>query len=105
MAQHPTLFDLGDAHKLARVTDARTSKRAAREIESKLGDLQAWALEVVRKHGPGTSFELSRAAERATNHDRSRRLPELERKGLVTRGPARRCRISGHKAAVWRATG
>lgn len=97
-----TLFDMGDAHRLARASDPATSKEAAREIMSQLPFQQAWALGIVDMYGPSTSSEISTRAGQGTNHRLSRRLPELERKGLIVRESARRCRVTGKKAAVWR---
>lgn len=34
-----------------------------------------------------------------------KRLSELERMGLVARGPARACRVTGHRAFTWQLTG
>jgi len=91
-----------DARTLARARDPNTSKDAATAIAQKdLPRLQTWALAIVRDFGPGTSFEMSKAAGQATNHRLSRRLPELERKGLVQRLAPRTCAVSGKAAAVW----
>lgn len=93
------LFD--EARRLARRDDPETSKAAAEAVAPVLSRMHAWALGVVRQYGPGTSSEMSRSAGESTNHRLSRRLPELERKGLIVRGQSRPCAVTGMTAAVW----
>ncbi|MCJ2530725.1 MAG: hypothetical protein LN413_00185 [Candidatus Thermoplasmatota archaeon] len=99
---HPTLFDMGESHKLARVTDPATSKEAARVVEADLPRRRRWALKIVQRRGPATTLEMSRAEGNETQHELARRLPELRTLGLIERLPKRRCRRSGFKAHVWR---
>lgn len=99
-----SLFDMPESHVLARRTDPENSHLAARAIvaDGTLGDQQDFVLDVVRRHPNLTAQELARAGE-TTRDVTTRRLPELERVGKVERCPSRTCRITGRKAAVWRA--
>ena len=90
------------AQPLARATDPDTSHEAAEWIMQRLGGLHKWAYKIVSKYPGGTSSEMSVAAGEVTNHRLSRRLGELEKMGLVVRGDARVCRVTGRKAATWR---
>jgi hypothetical protein len=50
---------------------------------------------------PGmTSHELARHCT-LDRYQLARRLPEVEGAGRVIRGEARKCSITGHKAATW----
>lgn len=98
---------------MARTSDPFTSKLAAAQYTAsgKLGKRQAQVLRLVVLYDGRTSGELSRyfyhkysgsikcAAE--TPH---KRLPELERQGLVYKGEPRKCSDSGYMAAVWHPT-
>lgn len=88
----------------ARSTDPETSHLAAEHIiaTGKRAHQQHQALAAVRAFPDHTSLEIAEAA-RCCRFQLARRLPELERDGLVERGPARTCRVSGRKAATWRA--
>ena len=97
-----------------RSTDPETSKAAAEEITTS-GNASRQAeqvLDLVRRQPKSTSKELAFVAARSAStrnldyHAIARRLPELERAGLIRRGPARRCTrliLSGNrrKATTW----
>ena len=95
---------------LARKTDPQTSHLAAKAIKSKLGMRQRQTYQAVDNNPGATGGELARwlyetfpavgFIEAASTP--SRRLPELEKQGLVVRGKARECRESKKIAATWR---
>lgn len=89
---------------LARNADPHTSHLAAREVErSGLGRRQRdMVLAALRRFGRRTSLELAQCAD-LDRYVIARRLPELERAGLVARGPAVQCPASGRQAITWRA--
>jgi predicted transcriptional regulator len=91
------------AAPLARRTDPATSKAAAAAIVPKLGELQRAVLEAVRLYPGRTRNELARIHDWHPS-EVSKRLPELERQGLVTRGPERVCTATGRACATWTAT-
>ena len=85
----------------ARTADPSSSHEAADHIVSsgKQAQQQSQAAAAVRKHPGLTSLELARA----TGIDRfvlARRLPEVEREGLIRRGTVRRCAASNGRSAV-----
>lgn len=90
------------ARRLARRCDPKTSRESARYAAQHLGDWQQRALEAVRGCSGGTASEIAASIGEATNHQLSRRLPELERAGLVVRGEARECSVTHRSAAIWR---
>lgn len=87
---------------LARNTDPSSSHEAAdRMIQT--GRLAIQKLRVFRalQRNPGaTSAELA-VELGGDRYMASRRLPDLERDGLVARGPARECRARGGSAITW----
>lgn len=90
-----------EAIPLARGTDPQESHDAAAEIAPRLGELQADVRELVRIYPGRTVSELS-----MIDHDRDprrigRRMVELERLGLIHRGEARICKVTGYRAATW----
>lgn len=88
-------------HPLARSSDPITSHMGGASIERFLGGLQADALALV-KHYPGrTASELAQVGGFPDPRRINRRLPELLREGLVIRGEARRCGVTGRMAYVW----
>lgn len=93
-----TLF----AHQLARRDDPQTSKAAACKViaSGKVSAMHTRVLNALVEHGPSTSAELA-AKSGLDRYDVARRLPELERKSMVTRGNARACKVTGNAAAVW----
>ncbi len=85
----------------ARNADPSSSHEAAEHVVS--SGLQAQqhslAASAVRKHPGLTSLELARA----TGLDRfmlARRLPELQRNGLIVRGIVRKCSASNGRSGV-----
>jgi hypothetical protein len=98
-------LDLFDARPKARRTDPVTSHEAAEfaEASGTIGHQQEIVEALVRKHPGNTSAELA-WSEDAKGLDRyaiARRLPELERLGLVRKGEARICSESGRRAVTW----
>lgn len=98
-----------DLFAMARVTDPPTSHQAAKQHEEKLSERRAQVLELVRAYPGETQGELALRfhtrwpalgilVAAATPH---KRLPELEKMGLVRRGPERLCRDSQYLAATW----
>ncbi len=86
---------------LARTTDPGTSHAAAREIVPHLAGLRLAAVEAVGRHPGLTATELSRAEGITDPRVLNRRLGECESMGLVRRGPARVCSVTGRSAATW----
>ena len=99
MPTQGTLEDEG--RRLARASDPPTSHEAAESIVPHLSRMHTGVLDLVREHPGKTAAELAFARGELTNHRLSRRLPELERKGLVVRGVARACFRTGRSAATW----
>ncbi len=94
----------------ARKTDPESSHQAARDLvavrhgspqaSSELGRQQSLTLDLVRR-GPGqTSHELA-DGNTVLRYQIARRLPELARRGMVKRGEARACRVTGRLATTW----
>ena len=92
-----------EALKLARASDPTTSKEAAWFIVERLGELQSHAVLVVTKYPGRTLRELAELDPRCGKDTRlvGRRLNEVEKMGLVVRGPVRKCGVSGRPAATW----
>ena len=70
-------------------------------IGAAIGALQAAALALVTKHPGLTATELAHADGQGDPRVLNRRLPELEKAGLVMRGEVRRCERTGRRAATW----
>jgi len=87
---------------IARRNDPGSSKVAAREItESGLrARQQAEVLRLVRAYPKHTSLELAQHGS-LDRYVIARRLPELERAGLVRRGEIRRCAVGARPALTW----
>jgi predicted ArsR family transcriptional regulator len=87
---------------LARRTDPESSHIAARRmVESGAqGDQQQITLVLVRKYPNRTSDELA-ALGSLDRYQLARRLPELERSGLVERGAMRKSDTTGRPACTW----
>jgi hypothetical protein len=92
---------------IARRLDPETSKEAALEITAS-GRREGQALTVlafVRKYPGKTSSELAvKAQTSGCPYDRyvfARRLPELEKAGLVWKRNSRQCSVSGLQAHTW----
>jgi hypothetical protein len=91
------LFEL----PLARKTDPGTSWAAAREIQPDLSGLRRRAAALVTKYPGRIARELSELAGDGDPRTLNRRLGEVERTGLVRRGVARRCAVTGKLCATW----
>jgi len=106
-----SLFDQVEAHlrsqpaPLAARSDPATSHIAAREItmSGALDSQKRAVLDLLRiQLRPVTSAELA-AAGGLDRYMVARRLPDLNRDGLVSRGSARRCDSTGRLAITWSA--
>lgn len=87
---------------LFRRNDPATSREAGEHmIESgKLAEAQSRVLEMVRRAPGLTSLMLAEVAGEWDPRVINRRLPELERLGLVRRGEAKR-QGTGRRAVTW----
>lgn len=85
----------------ARATDPHTSKLAGEQIvrSGKIGEQHRFVLAALQASPGRTALELDRLNR--TDRVFGRRLSELERFGLVKRGAARRCEISGKLSITW----
>jgi len=88
--------------ELARATDPQPSHDAAKAVEPQLPALYAETLAAVAAMPGSTASELEAAHGERGRHF-GRRLPEMETRGLVVRGAARRCTVTNHSAATWTA--
>lgn len=97
------LFGQDVPRGLFRRTDPQTSRIAAsRLVESGALGRQAQAvLEAVQANPGSTAVEIAQRAG-IDRYAVSRRLPELQRKGKVRRGPPRDCRVNGRPQSTWR---
>lgn len=86
---------------LSRAADPETSHEAADKIATDLPKLQNLALAKVWRWPGRTVSELAELADARDPRSIGRRLPELERKGLVRRGDARKCGVTRVNAATW----
>jgi hypothetical protein len=90
------------ANRLARSTDPVTSHQAASNV-SKTGSAARWqqvALDLIRRRPGMTARELESAGGYENGQIR-KRLLEVMRGGLIHKGTARTCRVSGRQAATW----
>jgi DNA-binding HxlR family transcriptional regulator len=99
------LFDAPPIERtLARNNDPLPSHEAAEFVAPKLGMLQANVLALVKMRPAHTATELARMFSIGDPRRLNRRLPELERDGLVTRDESGApCGVTGRKAARWTA--
>lgn len=97
---HDSLWDVPDAKALHRRLDPQTSVQAAVAILPRLGELQTKVLDAVRANPNRTRNELAGLMGWHPS-EVSKRLPELERLGLVSRGPERPCAVTGKACATW----
>ena len=97
---------------MARREDPETSHVAAlRHVASALSLRRSQVYDVVARYPDQTSNELGlRMTQafpdlelRAASASPQKRLPELEKLGLIVRGQARKCTSSGYQAHTWRA--
>ena len=88
--------------ELARRTDPISSQLAGEAIAD--SDLrrsqQAQTVRLVHSWPGATSRELAEKSG-LDRYVLARRLPEVERQGLIQRGPFKRCEISGRPALTW----
>jgi len=82
--------------------DPQTSREAAEHLRrsGRLGAQQQAVLEALRQRDGSTHAELSEAMGIHCLTP-ARRLPELERMGLVRKGSARVCRIKQSRCCTW----
>jgi hypothetical protein len=90
-----------EPRRFARSTDPSTSHAAAADVLPRLGELQAFVLQLVKATPGLTSNELAREHQINDPRTVNRRLGELEGLGLVVRGGPRPCAVSGKAAASW----
>ena len=97
---------------MARRTDPTTSHVAAlRHVATALSLRRSQVYDAVVQFPDQTSNELGlRMTElfpdlelRAASASPQKRLPELEKLGLIKRGEPRTCKSSGYQAHIWRA--
>ena len=88
---------------VARRSDPASSHQAAAEItrDGSRARQQRVVLETVLRNPDHTAFELTRFCE-LDRYQIQRRLSEMASTGLVEKGPARVCSITGRQAVVWR---
>lgn len=86
---------------IARKHDPETSKSAAEAVTaSGKRDAQAQAvLLILRDHPGSTSAEIGNLV--FDRYVAARRLPELERLGMVRKGEPRACSTTGKSATTW----
>jgi|TARA_Y100000310_G_scaffold98850_1_gene96623 DNA-binding MarR family transcriptional regulator len=91
--------------RLRRSTDPVSSHSAAEKlVKSGHHGKQCTGVLLALVDNPGTtSMELSIAAN-LDRHLVARRLPDLEKNGVVTRGTMRRCKVGNRLATTWTAT-
>ena len=98
---------------MSRTSDPETSKRAADQHVMRLSERRAQVLHVLTYYPGSTSGELGRAflsaypelGIRCAAETPHKRLPELEKMGLVRRHGTKQCSDSGNEAAAWYMTG
>ncbi len=89
-----------DARYLYKRDDPDTSRLAAEEVTSNLGDRCRKALELVQARPGSTASELSPGFGGSTSGV-AKRLSDLKRMGLAHVRDARTCRVTGRKAQTW----
>jgi hypothetical protein len=92
---------MSESKKRARSGDPHTSHEAAEGIGASAGELQRWAAACVKLSPGKTQRELGRSYCPTDPRKIGRRLVECERLGLVRRGEARVCAVSGRRAQTW----
>jgi hypothetical protein len=104
VSQQQSLFDEPEddaPNALARSSDPATSQDAGVAIAPYVADLQVWTGDCVRKSPGLTARELAQIYCPTDPRKLGRRLAECERLGLVRRGEARACSVSGRHAETW----
>lgn len=96
MSLQLTIFD----PPRARRSDPITSKLAAHGVRRKAEAQQQMVLRAVRERPGHTSLELVEWTG-LDRHTIARRLPEIEKRGLIRRGSVRECRCGHRPALTW----
>lgn len=99
----PTDTKMGDENRpLSHRHDPETSHAAARKLtqSGRLTGQRREVLDALRQCSGATHAELGRFMGRDWLVA-ARRLPELERAGLVHKGEARICRVKGSRCTTW----
>lgn len=91
-------LSLFDASPIARQSDPETSQIAAADIEPKLSGCRREFVERLRVLGAATAQEVADG-----NETIRKRAKECERMGWIVNAGARRCRVTGKMATVYRA--
>ncbi len=88
---------------LTRTKDPSSSHRGSLWVQGggRLGRQEALVLKAVRENPGLTARELARAIDCGDVNIPARRLASLAERGLVKRGPERRCRVTGMTAQTW----
>jgi single-stranded DNA-specific DHH superfamily exonuclease len=90
--------------RIARGSDPQTSKNAGEEVTTSgrpEGQLLA-VLVLVRRHPGRTSMELAKLSNKFDRYVIASRLPELEKAGLVCKGPPRMSSAGQRPAHTWK---
>ena len=90
-----------EGRHLHRRADPDTSAEAAEDIVSNLAQLHQWTVACVQAAPGLTQRELGAKFCPTDPRRIGRRLNECEKAGLVRRGPARTCTVSGRQAETW----
>lgn len=88
--------------RLARRSDPSTSHEAARRVREFASGHAATILSCLKDHGPLTVDEIAKHTPLLA-HQINKRLPELQRSGLVVPTGETRLSASGRPERVWRA--
>lgn len=91
-----------DSRRMSHRHDPDTSRQAARRAvaSGSVDDHVRRVVAAVRTRPGMTSAELAQHAG-LERHEAARRLPDAEKRGLVRKGPARKCSLSGRAAVTW----
>lgn len=84
----------------ARTTDPPTSHLAAEKAELTAPGIRQICLAEVKRNPGQTAAEIA-ASVGIDPYAASRRLPELEKAGLVHKGESRICRVKNSKCTTW----
>jgi predicted DNA-binding transcriptional regulator len=88
-----------------RTTDPETSAEAAERVEPRVASDYAIILGTLATASAAmTASEIDREHRMQPMHMflAHKRLPEMERRGLVVRDAVRKCGVTGYKATTWR---
>ena len=91
------------AEPLARHDHPATAHAAGEAIRPHRATIWTQVL-VALRDGAGPDERTAREMAKYNDlpHSVHKRLPEMERRGLITRGETRRCVVSGRNATTWR---